>query len=324
VSGRAFDATSALVGRAWCEALRVPTAGTMTWEESGGDSLATLHLLVLLEKALGRKLSFDLVGPDMTALQLAASLASSAPRGEDAFDAVPTVFLFPGMFGDEPRLAAFRRSFAGRLRFELVEHPDVTSPRAVLMDLAATGRVAAAAIGAVQPDGPLHLAGYSYGGGVAFEAARHLQACGREIAFLGIIDTTLDAAATPLWEMPRRMALRLLGRSDAGRRWLFRLIAGLGPRWFLAARRRLLTNYRYAAIGRWRPARLQAPSLLVVSEQFGDAITDRWLRLCPGIRVLRLPADHETLFERSSLDVLTPTFEEALRPIRSMPAVASV
>src|SRR5262249_1979057 len=41
----------------------------------------------------------------------------------------------------------------------------------------------------IQPEGPIHLAGYSFGGTVAFELARQLVAQGREVRFLGLIDT---------------------------------------------------------------------------------------------------------------------------------------
>jgi thioesterase domain-containing protein len=290
----------------------VAKTGHLTWEECGGDSLATLHLLVLLEKALGRKLSFDLIQPDVTAIQLAALLEAPRTEVEAAPLEATTLFLFPGMLGDEPRLAGFRRSFAGRVRFDVVEHPEVTSPRAVLTDVAATARIGAATISARQRTGPLHLVGYSYGGSVAFEAARQLHASGRQIAFLGIIDTALESKRPPLLERPRRMALRFLGRSDACRRTLFRVFAGLHVRWSIAARCRLLSNYRHAAIARWRPSPFTAPSLLVTSEQFGDSITEGWLRLCPEIRVLRVPAGHETLFEGAALDVLTRAFEAAL------------
>lgn len=321
MSSPAVAATPALVERAWCDALGVAEAGPLTWEESGGDSLATLHLLMLLERALGRRLSFDLIEPDVTVVQLAAFLVAPARAVEAAGNDAPTVFLFPGMLGDEPRLGRFRRSFAGRVQFELVEHPQVTQPRAVLCDIAATARIAAARIDERQPGGPLRLAGYSYGGSVAFEAARQLQASGREIAFLGIIDTALDAEARPFLERPRRMVLRLLGRSDAGRRSLFHLLArlNLNPWWTVAARTRLLSNYRHGSVARWRPSPVSVPSLLVASDQFGEVITDRWLRLCPGIRVLRIASEHLTLFDREALGVLTPAFEAALRTAGPLP-----
>lgn len=51
----------------------------------------------------------------------------------------------------------------------------------------------------VQPSGPVNLCGYSFGGVVAYEMARQLSSQGREIQFLGLVDT----------ENPRAEARRL-------------------------------------------------------------------------------------------------------------------
>ncbi|WP_229689048.1 non-ribosomal peptide synthetase [Puia dinghuensis] len=61
------------------------------------------------------------------------------------------------------------------------------------------------------PDGPFCLAGYSFGGFIAFEMARQLQAMGKEVKMLGIFDTAADNTSVqfdPLW---KRM-LRKFGR----------------------------------------------------------------------------------------------------------------
>ena len=39
-----------------------------------------------------------------------------------------------------------------------------------------------------QPEGPYHLCGYSFGGIVAFEMARHLRRAGEEVALLAVVD----------------------------------------------------------------------------------------------------------------------------------------
>jgi thioesterase domain-containing protein len=41
----------------------------------------------------------------------------------------------------------------------------------------------------VQPKGPYYLAGYCFGGNVAFELARQLEAGGEKVAFLGLLDS---------------------------------------------------------------------------------------------------------------------------------------
>jgi len=95
--------------------------------------------------------------------------------------------------------------------------------------------ISVAAMLAVQPQGPYLIAGYSFGGLVAFAMARILTEAGREVRFLSLIDTYPDAgfapraiaarlaqlAATPpaqlaaeLGGTSRRIAMRLRGRGQ--------------------------------------------------------------------------------------------------------------
>jgi thioesterase domain-containing protein/acyl carrier protein len=303
-------ALEALVRQAWGETLERSFDADWTWEECGADSLASLQLLLRLEKALERKLSFDLIQPDMTIADLVRSL-ETAPALRTADAVVPTVFIFPGLFGDEPDLAAFRRSFGQSLRFELVDHPDVGAPRAVLCDMVAAGKVAAHEVVSRQPEGPILLAGYSFGGCVAFEVATQLAACGRPVAFLAILDAALKASTRSSVDRLRRRLLVCAGRFDASRRLALALIARLLPAWSAPARRRLLAHFRSKAINAWRPVPMRVDALLAVSDQFGDTIVEPWSRLCPGIRVIRLPATHLSLFRPAALAKLMPAFEKA-------------
>ncbi|MDQ6680068.1 MAG: thioesterase domain-containing protein [Pseudomonadota bacterium] len=302
----------ALVRNAWSAALAHPCDEAFTWEESGADSLASLNLIVILERSLGRKLSYDMVWPDMKVADLARLLVDSGvPRGPACLDA-PMVFILPGMFGDDSQLAGFRRSFGGRLHFQLIDHPELTAPWAVLADVSANGRAAAREISQRQPEGRILLAGYSFGGGVAFEAARQLAEEGRQLGLLAVIDTPVIVTPPALLERPRRMMLRLIGRFDAGRRLALALIAHLLPAWSMAARRRLLLNVRVEALSRWSPSPLHTPGLLIVSDEFAGTIIDPWSRLCPGIRVVRVPARHGTVFDPASLAPLAAAFEQAV------------
>lgn len=72
---------------------------------------------------------------------------------------------------------------------------------------------AIAAIKALQPHGPYRLLGYSFGGVLALEVARALEAAGDEVAFCGMIDTPQNDHVWPfhLWAglMLRRFLRRL-------------------------------------------------------------------------------------------------------------------
>jgi acetoacetyl-CoA synthetase len=61
-----------------------------------------------------------------------------------------------------------------------------------------------------QPRGPYFLAGYSFGGLIAFEMARRLRAAGDAVAFVGLLDTNVHEDCLPPFERWRFRALRLL------------------------------------------------------------------------------------------------------------------
>jgi thioesterase domain-containing protein len=305
-----------VVTHAWIETLPGPFDPTRTWEEAGGDSLASLHLLLALEKALCRKLSFDAIAPDMTAADMARSVVTL--RAVRLPTQVPSVFLLPGILGDEPRLADFRRSFGDRLRFELIEHPGLDQPAAILEDVSATALLAAQEIQRRQPHGEVLLAGFSFGGCVAFEVAHHLRAAQRVVAWIAILDTAFGSPYR--WNRFLRPAVLLAGRigaSDRRRRALLGLVHRFQPNRSAWLRRVLQKYFRKRAINRWNPKPLPVPALLATSHPDEPAKRQRWNALCPGIRVVQLPGHHRALFQSPSIELLTPAFEMAAHAARA-------
>lgn len=61
------------------------------------------------------------------------------------------------------------------------------------------------------PDGPFALAGYSYGGFVAREMARQLQAKGKQVVLLAMFDTIIPGSKKSLPPVPEGTALKGLG-----------------------------------------------------------------------------------------------------------------
>ena len=101
------------------------------------------------------------------------------------------VFLFPGIYGDQPQLGQFRTSLAGRVHFVLIDYPDWDKMLASTFDFnaivdACTRQIIAACRGA-----PVLLAAYSFGGYVAFETAQRLVRSNYRVDFLGLIDAPL-------------------------------------------------------------------------------------------------------------------------------------
>jgi acetoacetyl-CoA synthetase len=76
-----------------------------------------------------------------------------------------------------------------------------------------------------QPQGPYAVAGYSFGGLVAYEMARALRRLGERVEFVGLLDTQVHDACLPL---PERLRFRML-------RWVHRGARRIPPPWSLSA-----------------------------------------------------------------------------------------
>jgi thioesterase domain-containing protein/acyl carrier protein len=314
----------ATLQQAWMQALDTSRCDFAdTWEEAGGDSLATLQLLLHIEQLFGRTLSYEELAPDMHVQDLAALLtrATASPASS-----LPLVHLVPGLFGDEPRLAILRRALADSIHFNLVELPGMSESATILRDVALTGGFVAGTIQQQQPEGPLLLAGFSFGACAAFEAARVLAAAGREIALLGLFDAPVGLAAEGKrrarwrWFGPRTLllsAIRGAGSWNAARRTVMALMQRLGlPAW-LAAYKYLCEAYRQQATEFWSPAPLDVNSWLAASEELAARTLPTWRRLCPRLRVVALPGMHLDIFYAPAKDILIPAFRGAVDAARS-------
>lgn len=207
-----------MVEVAWRWAIGRPPRPGRRFEEAGGDSLRLLHFVFELERLAGRALPIERFALDMTGAELARELDLCRASDEEmpASDR-PVLFLFPPAGGGDVFLAEFRALCLQRFSVRQVAYPDL----ATLADETTTFEtIAAHTAGQVErwrPAGPLLLIGYSDGGHVAWEAARQLAGCGREVRFVIALDTDttgIDYDGVPVSAVaPRRPG-------DAVARWL--------------------------------------------------------------------------------------------------------
>lgn len=214
------DAVEAEVAALWAEVLGLPDVGVdrHLFEELGANSLAALRLAARLERrwpacgglaALMRHPTVAAFGAHLARVH-AAPVPASGPDARDADGVLvplaagdgrrpPLVLVHPGLgttlcFVD----------LARRLAADADGGPSILGLQAPgLADGEATpDRVEEFArryIDALQrrcAGGPVHLAGYSFGGLVAFEMACRLQEAGAPVASLTILDTPAPAGDT--------------------------------------------------------------------------------------------------------------------------------
>jgi len=197
--------TESLVAQIWQQVLQVPRIGRHdNFFEIGGESLQTLHIVHLLKAAGVRVELPDLFG-HQTVAELAAHLATS---NADLRPAVPAYELVPIRASGSSRPLFLIHELTGSLVYGhmLAPHIEASIPiyglppvktGAGLPPLPEMARQMVAAIIQAAGDGPYRIAGWSFGGVVAYEVAWQLLALGRQVEFLGLIDAHYKSDGGP-------------------------------------------------------------------------------------------------------------------------------
>jgi thioesterase domain-containing protein len=215
------------------------------------------------------------------------------------------------------------------------------------------------AVRAVQPHGPYHLAGWSFGGVVAYEMAVQLERAGERVAFAGVLDTVappfvrnrrepddadlvLGLARDVAAQMGRPFTLSVDVLTGAGldeqlRRAVQALHAqGAAPDRFDAADLRghvEVVRARNRATAAYRPGAYGGPLTLFAAADnpadfvsgFGprtdeEARTYGWCRLAPAVRAHLLPGAHVTMGLEPHVETLAARVREELAAARAASA----
>lgn len=161
----------------------------------GGHSLLAMRLVHRIQEEFGQSLPLATLLTCSTIERLAARLGMTGPA-ESSPPVVATgalrgsgpglpLFFIPGLGGYEFLPAPVARALEGSWPyFDGLQVVGVDRQREPLDDLRAIAADLVRQIRAVQPHGPYNLCGYCYGGVVAFEVARQLEAAGETIPAL--------------------------------------------------------------------------------------------------------------------------------------------
>ena len=215
----ARNETEIAIVEIWEELLDLRPIGVMDdFFELGGHSMMAVKMISEIEKVFGRQLPLAALFQDATIAHLArlidqpeTALISSTlvPLRQSKAQTAPLFCIHPAggtvfCYMELVKHLGSERSVYG-LQARGIDGSQ--QPHETLAEMAA---YYARSIGEVYPEGPLHIAGWSLGGNIAFEVARTLLNQGREVGIVALLDSGLLSPDTELKEedfLPLLMAL---------------------------------------------------------------------------------------------------------------------
>jgi acyl-CoA synthetase (AMP-forming)/AMP-acid ligase II/thioesterase domain-containing protein/acyl carrier protein len=328
------------IQRAWTEVLdKRSFENDMPWDKAGGDSLSSLRLWLLIEEALGIPLPLAALSWEASPSELGATiidkLRSAGAVSESGSERQPLVFLMPSAYGDDPPLARFCAALAGKIRFVVINYPP-------WKDIVERGNgfdgmveAAVAQVRAASGDRPCILAGYSFGGFVAWEAASRLIGSGHEVTSVGLIDARLDRP-----RRQKRFFARLAGlcrrmyrdpgdvyqeffestlmhfvnvSSRTVLQQIHRLSMMLPANTAFKLNWYLIAHVRMKSFQKNMLRQLEVPAILFrADEKFAEAPDYGWRALCKDLELMPIKGSHLSLLYLPYRDALCERFLEAV------------
>ena len=334
-----------VVEQAWTRVLgKSSFAKNLPWQEAGGDSLNALRLWLYLEQGLGVRFSLQPLLAEMTPGMLIAAIKKDLSVSGRKFDLhpdpqrLPLVFVMPTAHGDLPDLARFRAALEHVIRFVTIRYPSWSEMIDAGSGFDALINAAVAQI-LSQCDNNIYLLGNSFGGFVAFEAARRIIDLGRKVSFIGLIDTRRDnlfqlrssmsVKARKALELVRsdvksvptvllEALLRVLTLKSASRplRAMGHMAALLPPNPAFKFRWQLEQQLRYGALEKWTLKPLNSPVTLFRSAERDWDPDYGWSALCSHLSTIPIGGTHEAILEPPHRDILCARLLQAVRERR--------
>jgi amino acid adenylation domain-containing protein len=331
------DARSGSNAKMWVEQDPVEIAVAYIWRDQlglaltapeddffdlGGDSLRAITMTAELEKVLGRDLPMTLINQAPTFAAFCATLRHNA-----AAHYSPLVVLKPG-YGAPPLF--FIHGVGGGVMelFGLCRKMSWSGPVIGIQARGLDGRdpphrtVEAMtddywrAVRARQPEGPYLLAGYSFGGLIAFELARRLRRKGEEVAFVGLFATLPPGHhALRLWAWAAYFCRRVLQGARALKDGSLRGAVGVSVHEAAPAALRAVAVSALSASAAYRPG-TYAGELTVFEPGSRDlrlpSSARLWSRHTTALRLHSLPGRHDSMLVGANAEAAAALLTQCL------------
>ncbi len=338
------------IGAIWEQVLGcIAPARDADFFELGGTSLAAISMIYGIEKAFGVTLP-------VTAFYEARSIAAVAALIDGGIETVfsplvlvksggdaPPLLLIHGVGGNVMELFWLGRHIEHQGPIYAIQARGLDGKEAPFKEIRATSEYYLAAIRSAQIRGPYRLAGYSYGGLVAFDLACLMQEQRERVDFLALIDSATNPRQWPIrvWlvHLIKRLKVHLTGlRSGSLSARAATLFGGIR-----AAFRRVLLRFgssdatnsplamdslppvlrdvRNACIEAamaYYPGYYPGRLTLMIAETIGEHGCDPrdiWRGHAGEIVVNTVPGDHMTMIESENGRLLAAQFTRALEAL---------
>jgi amino acid adenylation domain-containing protein/non-ribosomal peptide synthase protein (TIGR01720 family) len=192
-------ADEAVLAELWAQVLGVERVGVdERFFELGGDSLKAMRLLQKAQAALGCEVPLASVLSGGTVRAMAAALDRGARPGQPLValqtgDGAPIFCVHPDGPGHVGCYVALARALGPEVPVYGLQDPGCVTSHYRELTLEERAAWYLEGVRRVQPSGPYHLFGWSFGGLAAYEMARQLRAAGEEVKLLAMADTLAPA-----------------------------------------------------------------------------------------------------------------------------------
>jgi acyl-coenzyme A synthetase/AMP-(fatty) acid ligase/thioesterase domain-containing protein/acyl carrier protein len=300
-TAQAGDRIAQSVARVWQDVLHAPVAGPDDdFFDAGGDSLRAITFANELERALGLELSPTLIYEAPSFGGFCEVLREyRAPRHGPlvllkAGTGAPPLFIIHGVGGHVVELLATARRMAYPGAVIGIRARGLARAETLHWSVEAMAADYLKEIEAHQRTGPYYLCGFSFGGLVAFEIARRLAESGNDVAFVGLIDTSMSPLRWPL-----RAWLSILGRSIARLPGNLRVPTSLPASVLKVAASALIASARY------RPGFYGGKLTLFTPmqrEPHLPALETVWRKNADSLAIVETEGDHLTMLSAPNAD----------------------
>lgn len=326
--------TQTLLAAIWTRLLgNRPDSIHASFFQAGGDSLLAVQLCTEIERVFARQLSTAAVFESPSIEKLSLLVTSNATNASaPSLEAIhtdgskPPLFCIPTLLDLGRELGADQPVYGFPLSAILTQVDQVDQPSAVVPAVASRWLEE---IRQAQPRGPYYLAGHSFGGVVAFEAALRLSEQGEDVALLALLEPdppkpARHASLKWISTLPFRIFRRLLEVNSSSRVSYLVRRAKLGKDQ-IASKLHAVTNFAEmkplkkldALVGTYHARKFPGRITLCCAQDnergFGSAPALQWKAASGGgIDVHQVPGDHLTIIRRPNVASLAKIFRSVM------------